>query len=279
MALNLYWRGLAAANLDGSGLRPDALAGLSPDDVRRVRIPRGRETVELGELFAIDGDLADGHLVLDRGTPPIRGVGAGMASGRLTIAGDAGPRLGLGMTGGQIEVGGSVAVWAGAEMRGGTIRVRGSAGDSLGSALPGSRVGMRGGSILVDGDIGDGAGLAMRRGLIAVAGRAGDDLGHGLVAGTIVAFGPVGRRPGAAMKRGSLLLLGETTAGLPPGFRFAAIQSPPYATICLRGLAERGFPAAGAGVPRSYRRYNGDVVEGGQGEILVPMPGPDRVAP
>jgi len=257
--------------VDGDGLRPEVLSG-SADDACRLRLPVGNATAELGELFEVDGDGGDGQLTFEGDLRRFRGLASGMATGRVEVRGDAGPSLGSGMSGGSIEVHGSAGPWAGAEMSGGMLRVRGSAGDHLGSALPGSRVGMREGVILVDGWVGDDAGLAMRRGLIAIGGRSGDGLGRAMVAGSIVTFGPVGRHPGAGMKRGTLALFGladPDAPGLLPGFEPSGTFRPDFLTIYLRDLRARGFAVPEAAFAARVRRYNGDRVEGGRGEVLV----------
>lgn len=259
--------------VEAESLRPDALAGLSAVEVARRSIPLGNTRAEVGELLEVAGDLADGHLILEGDLSRFRRIGAGMASGTLTIRGDAGMHLGAAMAGGTIVVEGSVLDGAAAGMRGGLLRVRGSAGDDLGAALPGERIGMREGVILVEGPIGDGAGLAMRRGLIAVSGRAGADLGRGMIAGSIFAFGPVGPRVGAGMKRGTLALFDPNALDLPPTFRPSGSDRPPVATIYLRRLRDWGFPVPPGAFGGTFRRYNGDLNEHGQGEVWAWTPG------
>ena len=271
MPLTLRWKGSIGRAVEGDNLRPESLA--TPSDLAaRVKVLAGNEAVELGELFEIDGDGGDGMLIFEGDLRAVRGLGSEMASGRLLLRGDAGARLGSGMTGGSIEVEGSAEDWAGAEMRGGLIRVRGDAGDLLGAALPGSRLGMRGGVILVEGRAGDDVGLAMRRGLIAVRGALGEGAGRGLVAGSIFGFGPIGRRAGSGMKRGTLAFLGKDgVAAFEPSPTFEASGSfrPPILDIFLKELAAMGFDVPGAAFAGSIRRYNGDRLEGGRGEILV----------
>jgi len=271
MPMTLRRQGGGGPIVDGDGLRPETLNGPAAD-ARRLRVPVGNSTAEVGELFEVDGDGGDGHLIFEGDLRSVRGLAAGMASGRVEVRGDAGPALGRGMAGGSIDVEGSAGAWAGAEIRGGMIRVRGRAGDHLGAALPGGRVGMRDGVILVDGDAGADVGLAMRRGLIAVGGRAGDGLGRGMVAGSIFAFGPVGRHPGSGMKRGTLALYGlddPDAPGLPTGFEPSGTFRPHTLAIYLRRLLDWGFAVPEAAFAATVRRYNGDRVEGGRGEVLV----------
>ena len=272
--LVLSWKGPIGRAVDGDDLRPETLMVAAADAARRM-VPAGNSMVALGDLFRIEGDGGDGHLIWEGDLRPVRGLASGMATGRVEVRGDAGPRLGTGMLGGSIEVTGSSGHWAGAEMRGGLIHIRGDAGDFLGAALPGSRLGMRDGIILVDGGAGDDVGLSLRRGMIAVGGRLGEGAGRGLVAGSIFGFGPVGRGLGSGMKRGTLALFGlddPDDFDLPPTFEPSGTFRPPFLTIYLDRLRALGFPVPEAAFTAPIRRYNGDRVEGGRGEILVASP-------
>jgi formylmethanofuran dehydrogenase subunit C len=278
MALMLRWLGRTTLPVDAAGLDPGALAGLSTAEVARRGVRVGNTAVNVGELFAVsegaDGP-SDDALTVEGDLTHVRNLGRGMTGGVLTVRGDAGPHLGAGMTGGVIEVHGRAGDWAGAEMRGGMLRVHGDAGHAPGAAYPGSRLGMRDGVILVDGSVGDDAGRRMRRGLIAVRGGAGDGFGSNLVAGTLVALGPVGRYPGAGMKRGTVALLHESVPRLLPSFVSSGRYRFPFLTVYLRQLAAWGFEVSGRVSQVALERYNGDVAEGGRGEILVAA-GPDE---
>ena len=277
MPLTLRWRSSTTLPVDGDGLRPDALSGLDAAEVARRPILVGNARAELGELFEVEGELADNHLVVVGDLRGLRRLGAGMASGTLTVRGDAGPGLGEGLIGGLVEVFGAAGDGAFAAMRGGLARVRGAAGDGLGGALPGAGLGMRDGVILVDGPVGADAGLAMRRGLIAVAGAAGPGFGRSLVAGSLFAFGPVGEGPGAGMKRGTIALFDDSAPpGLPVTFRLACRFRPPIATLYLKRLQGWGFPVPPRAFAGAFDRYNGDLIEGGQGEVWAWSPGDGR---
>jgi len=268
MPLTLEWKGPIGRPVDGEGLRPETMAGAARE-VARLPVPAGNATAELGELFRVEGDGSDGHLIFEGDLRPVRGLASGMAWGRVELRGEAGPRLASGMLGGSVEVEGSAGAWAGAEMRGGLLRIRGDAGERLGAALPGSRVGMRDGVILVDGGAGPDAGLALRRGTIAVGGRLGLGAGRGMVAGSIFGFGPVDRGAGAGMKRGTLALFGLDGPELLPSFEPSGTLRPDFLTIYLRELRVLGFPVPEAAFAAPIRRYNGDRVVGGRGEVLV----------
>lgn len=270
MPLTLRWTDATTLPVSSDALRPDALAGLGPAEAAALPARVGRDTASLGDLFHIEGTCEDGAILLEGDLRHVRAIGAGMASGSLTIRGDVGPRLGSGMSGGSIALFGSAPSWAGSEMKGGLLHIRGSAGDFLGAAEPGSRRGMRDGLILVEGAVGTDAGLSMRRGLIAVAGPSGDGLGRALIAGTIVALGPVGRLLGSGMKRGTLALLDppgdfEPSPTFAPAGRFRF----PFLAIYVKFLRDRGFPVPDGLEDRPFERYNGDLLDGGKGEILA----------
>jgi len=271
MPLTLTWKGPIGRAVDGDELRPETLAGRS-EVVARIPVPAGNSTVDLGELFRVEGDGSDGLIVLEGDLRPVRGLGSRMASGRMVIRGDVGPRLGSGMSGGSIEVEGSAGIWAGAEIRGGLIRIRGDAGDWLGASLPGSRIGMRGGIILVEGRAGDDVGLAMRRGLIAVQGSLGRGAGRGLVAGSIFGFGEVGRGVGQGMKRGTLALFGtegQADFELSTTFEPSGTFRPHVLNLYLNQLRGLGFLVPPSAFVGTIRRYNGDRLEAGRGEIWL----------
>ncbi len=267
MPLTLSWAGATRLPVEADALRPDALMGLTAAEVAGRVLPVGNGTAEVGELFRVSGDGSD-ELVVEGDLRSVRGLGQGLTSGMLTVRGDAGSYLGAEMSGGTIVVAGNVGDWAGAAMSGGRIRIRGDAGHHLGSALPGARLGMREGVILVSGNIGHEAGRSLRRGLIAVCGEAGDDLGANLIAGSIFVFGAVGARLGAGLKRGTIAVFGEQPVSLLPTFRFACRYRPVFLTLYLRQLQAWGFPVLEEAFRGEVERYNGDLLNGGTGEIL-----------
>ncbi len=271
MPLTLTLKGPLALPVEGESLRPDALGELSALDVGRQTLRVGNGVAELGDLFTIEGDPRSDHLILEGDLRGVRGIGRGMALGTLDVRGDAGSGLGQGMLGGAITVFGSALHGAGMAMKGGLLRINGSAGHGLGGAEPGARLGMRDGVILVHGAIGDDAGLSMRRGLIAVGGPTGSGLGRAMVAGSIFTFGSVGMNPGSGMKRGTLALFGPEPARIPATFAKSGRDRPPFLTIYLRKLLEWGFPLPEGAFSSVLNRYNGDLAEHGQGEILAFM--------
>jgi formylmethanofuran dehydrogenase subunit C len=128
---------------------------------------------------------------------------------------------------------------------------------------------MTGGAILVDGCVGHDAGGRMRRGVIAVAGKAGEGFGRNLIAGSLFAFGGVGRFPGAGMKRGTIGLFVDEDIELLPSFAHSGSYRFPYLTIYLRRLAEWGLKIPEDVFSTVMERYNGDLADGGRGEVLA----------
>jgi len=272
MPLTLRWRASTTLPVDGSPLKPETFRERSSTDAARVVLRVGNATAELGELFDIEGDAADESLIVEGELRHIHKLGRGMTRGSLTVRGDLGFQAGAEMAGGQFQLHGSCGDWAGAETRGGMLRISGDAGDFLGAAYPGSRLGMREGVILVDGSAGNDAGLMMRRGLIAVRGSVGTGAGRGMIAGTLVAGGRVGPALGVGMKRGTLVLASGGEEAEPcvfPTFAFSGRMSFPFLTIYAKRLEEWGFSIPGMMSPGPLDRYNGDLANGGQGEILI----------
>lgn len=254
--------------IEADGIAPDRLATLSSADVAKLPLQHGNVQVPLGDFFTVEGDAADQRIEMEGDCRRVKMIGSNMKSGSIVIRGDAGMHLGADMSGGAIEVHGDVGDWAAAEMRGGRIHIHGSAGHQLGSGYRGARLGMRGGAILVDGDAGNEVGANMRRGTIAVGGKVGDFAGIGLIAGSIFVFGATGQRLGAGMKRGTIVLFGGEPTLLPT-FTYACRQRPVFVNLYLQRLAVWGFRPAGDVRANQYRRYCGDLLTGGKGEVLV----------
>ncbi|HLJ10054.1 MAG TPA: formylmethanofuran dehydrogenase subunit C [Planctomycetaceae bacterium] len=254
--------------IEADCLTPDRLAGKSVAEIARLPVQYGNARLPLAEFFRIEGDAADQRLVLEGDCSRVKWVGAGMRSGKLTIDGPIGMHAGAEMRGGSIEVQGCAGDWLGAEMRGGLIRVHKDAGHLVGGCYRGGRAGMRGGAILVEGSAGNEIGNAMRRGFIAVGGNAGDFTGVSMIAGSVLVFGKPGMRAGAGMKRGTIALFGDTPEVL-PSFRFSCLYEPLFLDIYIRFLRAAGFSVREELIHGMYRRFAGDLVALGKGEILV----------
>lgn len=253
--------------IEAECVAPDRLAGLSVAEIERLPVRQGNRTLALADVFAVAGTAADAVIRVVGDCGRVKSLGRGMAGGTLWIDGTAGMHTGAAMTGGRLEVSGRAGDWAGAEMSGGVILVRGSVGDNAGGAYAGSRAGMRGGVLIVGGDAGAECGARMRRGVVAVAGDAGPFAGADLIAGTVLVLGRAGVRGGAGIKRGSLVLFHEP-AEMVSTFAPCCDFEPAFVPLLLRSLARHGMTLP-TRVPSRFRRYGGDRLALGRGEILV----------
>ena len=265
--LRLTYIGTTTIPVEAEAIRPDHLMGKSNAEIAALPVQHGNAVAPLGEFFRVEGSADDRIVTLEGDCRRVKMLGAGMTGGSLTVRGDVGMHLGAEMTGGEVRVHGNAADWVGAEMRGGKIHVHGSAGHLVGAAYRGSRYGMRGGAILIEGKTGDEVGVGMRRGLIAV-GAAGDFTGASLIAGTILVFGPSGIRAGAAMKRGTVAFFGPAPEILRT-FRYCCTYEPVFLSLYSSQLQAWGYPGVEGHLNARWRRYCGDMVSLGKGEILV----------
>jgi formylmethanofuran dehydrogenase subunit C len=252
--------------LEADVISPDRLAGQSAAAIARLEVYHGNQPAQLGDFFTVGGD-GDEDVHVEGDLRRVKLLGFGMSHGRLTVHGSVGMHVGAAMRGGALVVEGDAGDWAGAEMAGGSLRIHGRAGHMLGSGYRGSAAGMTGGEIVVDGDAGNEIGGAMRRGLIAIGGRAGDFAGVNMIAGTIVVIGELGQRPGAGLKRGTILSLHD--AHLLPTYRYDCTYRPDFVRLYLRALSAAGLPIPPEAIGGRYRRYSGDLVALGKGEVLL----------
>jgi formylmethanofuran dehydrogenase subunit C len=266
--LTLKYHGTTTIPVEAEAITPDNLADKTPAAIAKLPVQHGNREEPLGSFFSIEGDASDRQLHIEGDCTRVKLVGAGMASGKITIHGDIGMHLGSEMTGGEIHVHGNAGDWVGAEMRGGLIHVHGNAGHLVGAAYRGSRLGMRGGAILIDGEAGNEIAATMRRGFVAIGGNTGDFPAVGMIAGTLFVFGQPGLRPAANMKRGTLALFADP-GPLLPTFRFACAYRPLFMALFLKQLEGWGYGPGKAVRDGRYRRYCGDLVSLGKGEILV----------
>jgi formylmethanofuran dehydrogenase subunit C len=266
--LHLRYHGTTTIPVEAECVTPDNLTGKSVAEIAALPVQHGNAPAPLGEFFTIEGDSGDGDLVVEGDCGRVKLLGAGMTTGRLTIHGNAGMHLGAEMKGGEIRLHGNAGDWVGAEMKGGRIHVHGDAGHLVGAAYRGGRFGMRGGTILIDGKAGNEIGATMRRGLIVIGGASGDFPGVSMIAGSIFLVGPCGVRPGAGMKRGTLAFFGPP----PPllhSFRYSCTYRPIFLAVYLRQLKAWGFPLEERYLAGNWRRWCGDLVSLGKGEILT----------
>jgi formylmethanofuran dehydrogenase subunit C len=272
MTLHLTLHTQPDVPLEAEVITPDRLAGLSEAQIADLPVMHGNRTAGLGDFFHVTLSPAllrngEAAIMLEGDLSRVKRIGEGMTHGRITIKGNAGMHLGAGMSGGEIVVEGDAGDWVGAEMKGGRIVVKGNAGHLVGSAYRGSRKGMLGGEIVVHGHAGVEVGNGMRRGLIAIGGDSGDFTGVNMLAGTIIVLGGMGWRCGAGMRRGSIISMRPSR--ILPTFNFDCIYRPSFLRLYLHHLRALGLPIDDEFIVGRYRRWSGDMVDLGRGEILL----------
>ncbi len=266
-----------AIPVEAESICPDVFTDKSCREIENLPLHHGNRERRLGELFKVHGERSV-HIKIEGDVSRVKKIGYGMTKGRIVIKGDAGMHLGAAMTSGEIIVEGNASDWLGAEMKGGVIRVKGDAGNLVGAAYRGSKSGMNQGMIIIEGNAGNNVGERMRKGTIGIMGKAGDFLGVGMIGGTIIVFSKVGMRSGAEMRRGTIVTFqeGDGTAvplQLLPTFCYDCTYHPVFLRVYLKTLQRHGLEIKEEYVTGNYRRYNGDIVELGKGEILVYEPG------
>jgi formylmethanofuran dehydrogenase subunit C len=261
-----------------AALDPRAFVDAGELDVANTLVWHGNQQTPAGDLWTIKRtatpmDSSELRFLGDWSS--VDEIGKGLGGGTIVVEGNAGLHLGEAMTGGLILVHGDVDDYAGRDMAGGRIHVKGNAGRFVGSATIGAKLGMTGGAILVEGSVGDEVGKKMRRGLIAVGGSCGEFAGASMIAGTILVFGKPGRRPGSGMKRGTIAYLGSGSGNLEllPTFLDDGRFEPLFLNLFLHQLKRWDFPIDPDYANCQFRRWRGDLLELGKGEILAATAG------
>ncbi len=265
--LTLRLREPLSQRIDMSPFTPQGLAGKALNDIARIPLWLGNRQVDCGELFSINGSLADGILIQSESDRLDR-IGAGMNGGSVRVEGNAGAYLGCGMRQGSIEVSGDAGLAAACAMSGGSLSIGGNAGDFLGGAMTGERQGMRGGTVLVKGNAGDRAGDLLRRGTILIGGDCGDYCASRMVAGTLVVLGHTGIQTGLAMRRGTLIVTRHPKS-IAAAFNENGTHQLSFLTLLTRNLREHAPFSALAERGNRVERWVGDLSCDGKGEILL----------
>ena len=269
MVLRLTYTATTNVPVEVERITPDLVGNQSLDEICRLSVYHGNREMELAELFEVAGDPTDGCIEWEGELSGVHWIGAHMMSGRMHVRADAGRHLGSEMRGGEIHVEGDAGDWVGGEMHGGLIHVKGRAGHLIGAAYRGSPRGMTGGTILIQGDVGNEIGHSMRRGLLAVGGNAGDLAGFNMLAGSILVFGNGGIRHGAGMRRGTIGFFGTNPPEQLPSFRLACRYRPVTLPLIAQTLCRYDFDFDPQLLDTEVDLYNGDLIEGGRGEMLV----------
>jgi formylmethanofuran dehydrogenase subunit C len=267
-ALTFTLKAAPAQRVDCSPLSCDKLADLAVNDIAALPLVIGNQKKRVDELFSISGDdITD--IRFDNATDKLDHIGHGLATGSVTVNGNAGAYLGQFMTGGQITVNGNTGIYTACEMKGGQIKVNGNASDFVGAARIGYKNGMTGGTVIISGNSGDRTGDHMRRGMILIEGNAGDYCGARMVSGTIAVLGQVGQHLGYAMKRGTLLLTQAPKQGMPANFNDCGSHTLAFLPLMIASFKQLDSKFAELEPFARVQRYAGDISGIGMGEVLV----------
>jgi formylmethanofuran dehydrogenase subunit C len=227
--------------VEADSICPDRFMGLGTSGIAALPAMCGGERMTLGDLFEVDG-AGTFNVTVCGDLTAVQRIGEGMTMGRVTVTSDVGARLG-------------------AQMRGGEIVVDGAAGDHLGAEMSGGR-------IVVLGDAGREAGMRMSGGLILVLGDARGPAGAGMSAGSLVVGGRLGESPQAGTAGGTVVALGDAPESA-PRFRYEGLHRPAFLSSVLADLEEEGLVKSPWVPDAEFRRFVGDLDNGGEGEVLV----------
>ncbi len=248
-----------------SVLTPDNLADKSAADIASMQVIYGNHIVSVDELFNVSGSDAQ-HIVFKDTSNKLDYIGANMASGNITVEGDAGAYLGFGLKKGNIRCLGNTGAFAACNMVNGLLQIDGNTGDFLGAGSEGLRKGMRGGTVIVKGNAGDRVGDQMRRGLILIEGNVGDYCASRMIAGTIGVLGNLGAYTAFNMHRGTLLL--KNLPQLHATIQDCGSHTLPFLSLLFKSLAKYNTPFSQLTTQR-VQRFVGDAAYKGNGEILI----------
>lgn len=251
--------------LNCAALTPNHLADKSISDISSIMLNYGKNQVRVDEVFEITGTDTQ-NIYFKNSSNQLNYLGANMASGRITIEGDAGAYVAYRLKQGEIHCHGSTEAYAACGMLGGLLYVHGNTGDFLGAASAGLRKGMRGGTVIIKGNAGDRAGDQMRRGLILIEGNVGDYCGSRMIAGTIGVLGNAGIYTAFNMQRGTLLF--TKLPQLHATIQDCGMHTLPFLNLMYKSFAQYDTEFSKLKSQR-VQRFVGDAARSGTGEILL----------
>ncbi|MCJ7443903.1 MAG: formylmethanofuran dehydrogenase subunit C [Methanotrichaceae archaeon] len=237
-------------SLEAESISPDKFAPLTLSQINALEIWQGNRKMKLEDFFQVDGDegsakTEDMFVRLEGDFSRIKRLVEGMSNGIVEVYGNVGMHAGAKMKGGILRIMGDASDWLGREMQGGKITVSGNVGNYAGSGYRGEKCGMRGGEVEIHGNAGALLGEHMCGGSIFVHGDVGDFPGSLNQGGTIIIGGST-YLPGAEMGNGTITIKGP--ARLLPSYQQLEI-------VDIEGI--------------KYRKYVGDLVENGKGELFL----------
>ncbi|MGO9135675.1 MAG: formylmethanofuran dehydrogenase subunit C [Methylovirgula sp.] len=265
-ALTFTLRASPDQRLDLSALLPHLLTGKSLEEIAALDIATTKEKISVGDVFSLRAGETE-EIRFEGGSERFDGIGSGLQSGRIVVAGDVGMDAGRKMSGGELIISGDVGPYAGSCMSGGRMEIAGDAGDFLGGPREGEMQGMSGGVLVLRGSAGLRPGDRLRRGTIVIEGDTGDCPGSRMIAGTLVILGRCGAHPGYLMKRGTIALAKPPVLGAT--FTDSGLFASSFPGVFAK-LLEPESKGAGKLFKAKMRRFSGDMAALGKGEIFVP---------
>lgn len=130
--------------LNCSKLTPNNLAGLTIDQIAKLKLGESKYAPQVTDFFTIHFEKMNQkdkfgentqHIAFKNSSKNMDFIGATMSQGAITVCGDAGDRLGDKMRRGVILVEGDVGDYAGSRMVAGTIGILGKTGAYTGFAI------------------------------------------------------------------------------------------------------------------------------------------------
>lgn len=267
-ALTFTLKKMLQHTLSCAALTPSNLAEKSSAEIASLRLQYGKTQLRTDEVFEITGSDAQ-NIHFKNSTNKLDYIGANMASGSITIEGDAGAYLGFGFKQGKIHCHGNSEAFAACNMAGGLLQIDGNTGDFLGGASAGLRKGMRGGTVIVKGNAADRVGDQMRRGLILIEGNVGEYCGSRMIAGTIGVLGSTGKYIAFNMQRGTLLL--AKAPQLHATIQDCGMHTLPFLSLMFKSFTQYDTKFSRIKTQR-VQRFVGDTGCNGNGEVLLISP-------
>ena len=256
--------------IDMRALRPGIVHGKTLNEISRLNLRSGNQSIPAGDVFDIHGEDYE-YIVIENSTSMLEYVGSEHSNGTVEVHGDTGAFAGNAMNGGEITINGSVGDYAAHSMHGGRINIRGNAGNFLGAGEPGSKFGMHDGCVIVEGNAGNNMAEHMRRGLIAVYGNVGIGACSAMIAGSVVLLGESAQLPGIQMRRGTIFCTNEPVVA-PALFVEQIPRDYTFLSLFFSYLQKLEIEIDGLGdLHDPVRRLVGDLGFGGYGEILFPV--------
>src|SRR4051812_4182011 len=97
----LRWKGGTTLPVESAFFQPVVFPRGARGGAEKVAVHVGNEEACVGDVFGVEDD-GEETLTFEGDLSHVRGIGRGMAGGKVVVRGTAGPYLGAGMTGGTV---------------------------------------------------------------------------------------------------------------------------------------------------------------------------------